>query len=175
MLKFMGHREVQDGAFGFRTMLSAAPLMGKNGHPELFQTGETAGGVHPLIDRQHPHNRLMEAAGTYFLNLSGRSAGFAYAGIAGEPALGGTSDRVSAFASDCGSNWISGSSSGVVSPGGPDLARSFRARVKRDGNWTNTAARELVPGDVTRLRLGDIVPADARLLEGDPVQVVNRR
>jgi H+-transporting ATPase len=32
-------------------------------------------------------------------------------------------------------------------------------------------ARELVPGDVIRLRLGDIVPADARLLAGDPVQV----
>jgi len=33
------------------------------------------------------------------------------------------------------------------------------------------AARELVPGDVIRIRLGDIVPADARLLEGDPMEV----
>ena len=32
-------------------------------------------------------------------------------------------------------------------------------------------ARELVPGDVIRLRMGDIVPADARLLAGDPVEV----
>ncbi len=32
-------------------------------------------------------------------------------------------------------------------------------------------ARELVPGDVIRLRLGDIVPADARLLDGDEVSV----
>ncbi|HEY5079852.1 MAG TPA: plasma-membrane proton-efflux P-type ATPase, partial [Opitutaceae bacterium] len=46
-----------------------------------------------------------------------------------------------------------------------------RARVKRDGKWESTGARELVPGDVVRLRLGDIVPADARLLEGDPIEV----
>ncbi len=48
---------------------------------------------------------------------------------------------------------------------------AINARVKRDGKWTNQAARELVPGDVIRLRLGDIVPADARLLEGDSVEV----
>jgi H+-transporting ATPase len=45
------------------------------------------------------------------------------------------------------------------------------ARVKRDGRWVNPPARELVPGDVIRLRMGDIVPADARLLSGDEVQV----
>ena len=48
---------------------------------------------------------------------------------------------------------------------------AIKARVKRDGKWINPAARELVPGDVIRLRLGDIVPADARLLEGDEVSV----
>jgi H+-transporting ATPase len=48
---------------------------------------------------------------------------------------------------------------------------AINARVKRDGKWITPAARELVPGDVIRLRLGDIVPADARLLEGDSVQV----
>jgi len=48
---------------------------------------------------------------------------------------------------------------------------AIKARVKRDGNWLNPAARELVPGDVIRLRLGDIVPADVRLLQGDPVEV----
>ena len=45
------------------------------------------------------------------------------------------------------------------------------ARVKRDGKWITPAARELVPGDVIRLRLGDIVPADARLLDGESVEV----
>lgn len=48
---------------------------------------------------------------------------------------------------------------------------AVNARVLRDGKWVNPAASELVPGDVVRLRFGDIVPADVRLLEGDPVEV----
>jgi H+-transporting ATPase len=48
---------------------------------------------------------------------------------------------------------------------------AIKARVKRDGEWITPPAKELVPGDVIRLRLGDIVPADARLLEGDEVSV----
>ena len=48
---------------------------------------------------------------------------------------------------------------------------AIKANVKRDGKWTDGAARDLVPGDVIRLRLGNIVPADARLLAGDSVQV----
>jgi H+-transporting ATPase len=48
---------------------------------------------------------------------------------------------------------------------------AIKARVKRDGKWISPEARELVPGDLIRVRLGDIVPADARLLEGDPIEV----
>ncbi len=48
---------------------------------------------------------------------------------------------------------------------------AVKARVKRDGKWITPPASELVPGDVIRLRLGDIIPADARLLAGDPVEV----
>ena len=48
---------------------------------------------------------------------------------------------------------------------------AVQAKVKRDGSWITVAARELVPGDVIRLRIGDIVAADARLLDGDPVEV----
>lgn len=48
---------------------------------------------------------------------------------------------------------------------------ALRARVRRSGEWSVVPARELVPGDVVRLRLGDIVPADARLLAGDPIEV----
>jgi H+-transporting ATPase len=46
-----------------------------------------------------------------------------------------------------------------------------KTRVKRDGKWLTPPARDLVPGDVIQLRLGDIVPADARLLDGDPMSV----
>ncbi len=48
---------------------------------------------------------------------------------------------------------------------------AITARVKRDGAWVTPPARELVPGDVIRLRLGDVVPADARLLDGDEIEV----
>ena len=48
---------------------------------------------------------------------------------------------------------------------------AIKARVKRDGKWVTPPARELVPGDAIRLRLGDIVPADARLLDGDEISV----
>ncbi|HZL04328.1 MAG TPA: plasma-membrane proton-efflux P-type ATPase, partial [Coriobacteriia bacterium] len=48
---------------------------------------------------------------------------------------------------------------------------AINARARRDGEWVTPAARELVPGDVIRLRLGDIVPADARLLDGDEIEV----
>jgi len=40
------------------------------------------------------------------------------------------------------------------------------ARVLRDGSWSEIAARELVPGDIIRVRLGDVVPADVKLKSG---------
>ncbi|MEO9130835.1 MAG: plasma-membrane proton-efflux P-type ATPase [Sphingomonas sp.] len=48
---------------------------------------------------------------------------------------------------------------------------AITARVKRDGKWATPPVKELVPGDVIRLRLGDIVPADARLFDGDEISV----
>jgi H+-transporting ATPase len=44
---------------------------------------------------------------------------------------------------------------------------ALRARVLRDNKWLQIPARELVPGDVVRVRLGDIIPADIKLMEGD--------
>jgi H+-transporting ATPase len=44
---------------------------------------------------------------------------------------------------------------------------ALSARVRRDGQWQEIPARELVSGDLVRVRLGDIVPADLQLLTGD--------
>jgi len=44
---------------------------------------------------------------------------------------------------------------------------ALEARVLRDGKWQKVAARDLVPGDIVRIRNGDIVPADVKLIEGD--------
>jgi H+-transporting ATPase len=48
---------------------------------------------------------------------------------------------------------------------------ALQARVKRDNKWKVVESRQLVPGDIIRLRMGDIIPADARLLEGDSIEV----
>jgi H+-transporting ATPase len=48
---------------------------------------------------------------------------------------------------------------------------ALKARVLRDGKWSEIPARELVPGDIVRVRLGDIIPADIKLTEGDYLQV----
>jgi H+-transporting ATPase len=48
---------------------------------------------------------------------------------------------------------------------------ALKARALRDGRWGEVDARDLVPGDVIRLRLGDIVPADAKLFDGDYISI----
>ena len=65
--------------------------------------------------------------------------------------------------------WEEYQAAGAISALKAQLA--LHARVRRGGTWSTVAARELVPGDLIRLRLGDIVPADARLLNGDPIEV----
>ena len=45
------------------------------------------------------------------------------------------------------------------------------ARVQRDGQWKGLPSGELVPGDLVRIRLGEIVPADIKLIDGDFLQV----
>lgn len=89
MAMLMGQRPLgDDGTLALRSMISLEPLMGANGYPLLFATGETANGRTPLVDRQHPHNLFMELSATYSLKLTDDSATFLYAGLPGEPALG---------------------------------------------------------------------------------------
>ena len=44
---------------------------------------------------------------------------------------------------------------------------ALKARVLRDGKWISIPSRELIPGDIVRVRLGDVVPADIKLFNGD--------
>jgi len=88
MLMGMAQKPLGPGTLTLRAMLSLDPLMGKRGYPLLLQTGETADGVTPLIDRQHPHDLFMELSAAYSVQLAEGSSAFLYAGYPGEPALG---------------------------------------------------------------------------------------
>ncbi|KAG6513052.1 hypothetical protein ZIOFF_023359 [Zingiber officinale] len=46
-----------------------------------------------------------------------------------------------------------------------------KTKVLRDGAWSEQDAAILVPGDIISIKLGDIIPADARLLDGDPLKI----
>jgi hypothetical protein len=71
-----------------RAMLSPDPLMGASGYPLLLATGETANGRDPLIDRQHPHNLVMELSGSLSHPIGADDSVYLYAGLSGEPAFG---------------------------------------------------------------------------------------
>jgi len=92
MLMGMANRPLGPGRLGLRAMISAEPwTIGSSGYPLLLQTGETANGHDPLVDRQHPHDLFMELAGTYSVPLGSDPADgsvFVYLGLPGEPALG---------------------------------------------------------------------------------------
>ncbi len=88
MLMLMAQHRAGPGTFTFRTMVSLDPAMGAQGYPLLLQSGETANGVDPLVDRQHPHDLFMELSGTYSLPVARETSAFLYAGYPGEPALG---------------------------------------------------------------------------------------
>jgi len=76
------------GTLNFRAMISPDPLMGKAGYPLLLAAGETADGVNPLVDRQHPHDFFMELSGSYTHRFSDADSAFIYVGLPGEPAYG---------------------------------------------------------------------------------------
>jgi hypothetical protein len=81
-------RMIHGNMIQFRAMLSPDPLMGKRGYPLLLASGETADGITPLVDRQHPHDLFMELSASYGLRLSDKASLFVYAGLPGEPAFG---------------------------------------------------------------------------------------
>ena len=88
MVMSMATRSFDDGGrLQLRAMLSPDPLMGRRGYPLLLATGETADGVTPLVDRQHPHDLFMELSARYD-HPAGPGSAFVYAGLPGEPAFG---------------------------------------------------------------------------------------
>src|SRR5690606_35819119 len=89
MFMAMAQRPLGEGSLGLRAMVSLDPwTMDKDGYGLLLQTGETADGHEHLIDRQHPHDALMELAATWSHPVGTVSSVFVYAGLPGEPALG---------------------------------------------------------------------------------------
>ena len=89
MLMGAARREFGEGdTLNLRLMLSPDPFMGRAGYPLLLASGETANGTTPLIDRQHPHDLLMEMAASFSHALSRDDSAFLYVGYPGEPALG---------------------------------------------------------------------------------------
>lgn len=44
---------------------------------------------------------------------------------------------------------------------------AVKARVLRDGQWVNQNASEIVPGDIAVMAMGDVVPADAKIVSGE--------
>jgi hypothetical protein len=89
MLMAMARRELAPVTIGLRAMMSLEPATnGANGYPLLLQTGETADGRTPLVDRQHPHDLFMELASTASMELAEQTSAFVYFGLPGEPAIG---------------------------------------------------------------------------------------
>src|SRR5215831_11466926 len=84
----MANRETRRGRLTFTGMLSLEPAtVGKAGYRELFQAGEALDG-RPLVDRQHPHDLVMQLAAVWRIPVNA-TTGFTIAGgPVGEPALG---------------------------------------------------------------------------------------
>ena len=89
MVMGAARRDLAGGdTLNLRLMLSPDPFMGRNGYPLLLASGETADGRTHLVDRQHPHELVMEMSGSYSHRLSDSDSAFLYVGYPGEPALG---------------------------------------------------------------------------------------
>lgn len=84
----MAQRSAGPGMLTLRAMLSLEPAtVTDRRYPLLFQQGETAYGA-PIVDGQHPHNFVMEAAALYDLRIGRRALVSLYAAPVGDPAIG---------------------------------------------------------------------------------------
>jgi hypothetical protein len=84
----MAARSVAGGPMTFTSMLSLdAATVGTDGYRELFQVGETFGGI-PLVDRQHPHDFFMQLAASWRIPVTASTGFTLVGGPVGEPALG---------------------------------------------------------------------------------------
>jgi hypothetical protein len=84
----MAERPAKGGTLTFNLMLSLDPAtVTSNGYREIFQAGETLDGK-PLIDRQHPHDVLMQAAAVWRTPLANDISLTLAGAPVGEPALG---------------------------------------------------------------------------------------
>jgi hypothetical protein len=82
MVMASARRDARGGdTLNFRAMLSPDPFMGKRGYPLLLASGETADGMTPLIDRQHPHDLFMELSASFAWQLGIARSLFVYAGL----------------------------------------------------------------------------------------------
>ena len=147
MVMGMARRAAGPGTLGLRAMLSAEPAtIGKHGYPLLLQSGETADGRAPLIDRQHPHDLFMELAASYSVASGDRSL-FVYGGLPGEPALGPSAymHRFSGAADPLAPithHWLDSShvafgvlTAGAVWGGAKLEASAFRGREPDQNRW----------------------------------------
>lgn len=129
----MASHPAAGGTFSARGMFSLEPLtLGDDGYPLVLQTGEG------LVDRQHPHDLVMEAATRYERELAGGVAFDVYAALAGEPALGPVAfpHRPSAMPdpmAPLSHHWQDSThiSFGVLTAG------LFTRAVKLEGSWFN--------------------------------------
>jgi hypothetical protein len=162
----MGQLRLGGGLFSLMAMASLEPATIRGpGSPQLFQTGETWDGE-PLVDRQHPHDFVMNLSATYRLGLGGAAALWLQAAPRGEPALGPTAFMHRASAGDNPSpplahHWQDSThiTSSVVTLGGAWRAftleaSAFHGREPDEGRW------DLDPGglDSVSLRLKASLP-----------------
>src|SRR5262245_58564349 len=95
----MAQRRAGSGNLRVSLMFSLEPAtLGRDGYRQIFQSGETANDA-PLVDRQHPHDFLMQAAAVWRTPI-GKGYSLTLAGApVGEPALGPIAfmHRASAF------------------------------------------------------------------------------